>query len=202
LFLRCLLNCTNMSRRMNKKTNEAKCCAHCKNRGKTRQVYESHNVLSEKGFVCCPDILSNRCSKCGIVGHLPSRCVRTSIKGFRITFSQPEKAVEPTLGSNRFDALAEESDDFSTPARPSKVPSSPPPPLRRMKALRLDLVDPSTEDDAPSIGRGMKPMRLNLDDCPANVTVRTKPKAKPVCWADMSDEDDDMPGPWSKLDAW
>jgi len=194
---------------MNKKTVQTKCCAHCKNRGKTRQVYESHNVLNDKGLVCCPDILSNRCSKCGIVGHLPSRCNRTSggaIKGFRISFAQPEKAVpsDPTVSSNLFDALAEISDGFSTPTRPPKIPSSPRP-LYRKKApapLRLDLIDFSTEDDAPAIRRALKPMRFDWDDCPVNVTVRTKPKAKPVCWADMSDEDDDMPGPWSKLDAW
>jgi len=193
-----------MSRRINKNTVQTKCCVHCKNRGKTRQIYESHNVLNDKGFVCCPDILSNRCSKCNIVGHLPSRCVKSggSIKGFRISIVQPN--IQSIQCSNAFGVLIDESDSgdkFSTPLRIMKAPSSPPP-LYRNKApasLRMDLIDSGLEDDAPSI----KPMRLCLDDCPANVTIRTKPKPKkPVCWADMSDEDDDKPGPWSKLDSW
>jgi hypothetical protein len=98
--------------------------------------------------------------------------------------------------SNIFDALSEDSGDgdkFSSPARTMKAPSSPPP-LYRKKAPALDLIEFAS----------VKPLHFDLDDCPANVTIRTKPKAKkPVCWADMSDdEDDDIPGPWSKLDSW
>jgi hypothetical protein len=142
---------------------------------------------------------------------LPSRCnVSGPFKGFRISFTQPEKAVMPTpvaSSSNIFDALTEDSGDadkFSTPARSSLGPSSPPP-LYRKKApapLSIDLC-PDEASLNPTVGRGMKPVRFDWDYCPDNVTIRTKPRAKPICWADMSDDDDDdTPGPWSKLDAW
>jgi len=194
-----------MSRRssnLHKKVVHVNCCAHCKNVGKTRLEYESHNVLNEKGFVSCPVILSNRCSKCGIVGHLPSKCsVSNTIRGFRVSETKQQTspiAVVDTTGG-LFSVLADDEDvKFYTPDRKLKRESTPPLIYRKKAPAPLNMSIINNGECPRAISLGLNPIRFNWDeDISANVTVRAKPFRK--CWADMSDDDEDdvnMPTPW------
>ena len=60
--------------RAQKKDTKQQICVHCKNTGESKTVYEGHLVRNDKGRVCCPKIMSNCCSKCSNIGHLPSYC--------------------------------------------------------------------------------------------------------------------------------
>ena len=95
-------------------------CHVCKAHEKPAHVIESHNFRNARGKVCCPTMLENVCSKCGLKGHFKSRCeVSTEFKPFK-SFSmktsennakKENKEKPKVVPVNAFAALAEESSD-------------------------------------------------------------------------------------------
>jgi hypothetical protein len=99
---------------------KATSCHVCKAHDKPVHVIESHNFRDVKGRVCCPTMLENVCSKCGLKGHFQSRCeVSTEFKTFK-SFSmntseynskKENKEKAKVAPVNAFAALADESSD-------------------------------------------------------------------------------------------
>lgn len=176
-----------MSRRSSN-TYRATHCNHCERLNMPRNVVESHNVLNAKGFVCCPAILSNRCSKCGTVGHLPSRCVRnTSLEKFTVT--KEKKVKEPvaeTVKSSRFAALSNDDssdDEPRTPVRTVKKMPSSPPPLERPSRKAPAPIDVDAEK-CSDVREPSPPSHYKKFDWSGSV------KERPTRWADYESDDE------------
>jgi len=175
-----------MSRRVSssKKVSEARlCCQHCKNTGENARVCESHNTLDAKGRVCCPKILSNLCSKCSNVGHLPSRCAAKKsgadvLRRVSFVIERKTPVVESAkISCGGFDALMDyelsPDQSYITPlSQPKPQPSGP------VKASQMDwAVESDDEDESVAL-----PVTLS-----ANVTVRSKARRD---WADYESDED------------
>jgi hypothetical protein len=104
-------------------------CHVCKAHDKPVHVIESHNFRDVKGRVCCPTMLENVCSKCGLKGHFQSRCeVSTVFKPFKslstkYNAKKENKEKPKVVPVNAFAALAEESSDEEEEA----IKNDPPP---------------------------------------------------------------------------
>lgn len=189
-----------MSRRVSssKKVSEARvCCKHCKNTGEDARVCKSHNTLDARGRVCCPKILSNVCSKCNNVGHLPSRCVVTkSVTDVlrRMSFVPETRKVAPVSAVARstkvscggFDAFMEsDSSPDQSPRTPRsqsvKAKPEPSAPVKAKPQLKASQMDWAIESDDEEEQVAL-PVTLS-----ANVTVRTKAKRD---WADYESDED------------
>ena len=160
-----------MSRRScNKKPVEVKgtCCTHCKKSGQSCHVYESHNVRDTKGRVCCPAILSNVCSKCNKVGHLPSYCV--------VTVSGDTRNTETKDVVSKFVAKMKALTEPNVKVGAKIVP------VNESMGTYADLAMDSSDDEPSS------PRKHSLSK---NVTVR-ETKKKPSAWADWSDVEDEL----------
>lgn len=124
-------------------------CHVCKAHGKPSQMVESHNFRDIRGKVCCPTMLENVCSKCGIKGHLQSGCTGTPRrKSYQYTLTKATESEtikdKTKVFVNAFDALADgESDEDDAP--PANVTIRKP--LSRAARLRLNWADDSDTDE-------------------------------------------------------
>jgi hypothetical protein len=129
-------------------------CHVCKAHEKPAHVIESHNFRNARGKVCCPTMLENVCSKCGLKGHFQSRCeVSTVFKPFK-SFSmktsennakKENKEKPKVVPVNAFAALAEESSDEEE----ERIKNDPPPAnvtLRKPDAKK-DWADYESDDE-------------------------------------------------------
>ena len=124
---------------------EAASCHVCKAHGKSEYCVNSHNFRDVKGRVCCPTMLENICSKCGVKGHFQSGC--SGPKEVKSHKSSSTKEVErdtikdkTKVFVNAFDALADEDD-----APPANVTIRKP--LSRAARLELNWADDSESDE-------------------------------------------------------
>jgi hypothetical protein len=122
-------------------------CHVCKAHGKSTQMVESHNFRDIRGKVCCPTMLENVCSKCGVKGHFQSGCTGPKEKKAfqeRVTEREDKKEKVAALPVNPFDALAGDDSDQDDPP-PAKVTIRKP--LSRAARLRLNWADDSESDE-------------------------------------------------------
>lgn len=159
-------------------------CHVCKAHGKSTQMVDSHNFRDVRGKVCCPTMLENVCSKCGVKGHFQSGCTGPKEKKAfqdKVTEREDKKEKVAVPPINPFDALAgDDSDQDDAP--PANVTIHKP--MSRTARLRMNWAvdalagDDSDEDDAP----------------PANVTIRTtlsRAARLRLNWADDSESDEE-----------
>lgn len=117
-------------------------CHVCKTHGKPAQMIESHNFRDIRGNVCCPTILENICSKCGLKGHLKSGCSQTKVSLITRNIStKMDFKPEKTSPINSFDALADDLSDDELDAAPANVTIRKP--LSRRARLLLNWADDS-----------------------------------------------------------
>jgi hypothetical protein len=122
-------------------------CHVCKAHGKSIQMVESHNFRDIRGKVCCPTMLENVCSKCGVKGHFQSGCSGPKEKKAfqeRVTEREDKKEKVAVPPVNPFDALAGDDSDQDDPP-PAKVTIRKP--LSRAARLRLNWADDSESDE-------------------------------------------------------
>ena len=100
-------------------------CHVCKAHGKSEYCVSSHNFRDIRGKVCCPTMLENVCSKCGVKGHFQSGCTGAKAEAPRKPYrSYATKAVEHEAKEkskavvNVFELLdGDSSDDDAPPAK-------------------------------------------------------------------------------------
>lgn len=98
---------------------EAASCKVCKDSGKPYHVYQNHNIRDVRGFICCPTIKMNRCSKCNCQGHFPKFCPGKSEYTVKSSLSYIKKEMKsgdtfPVLQEkqgNRFIDMCDDSDE-------------------------------------------------------------------------------------------
>jgi hypothetical protein len=103
------------------------CCKVCKDMGLSDIVYNSHNVKNEKGKVCCPTLMSIRCTKCSNMGHMEKYCtVKEKDISSNFCFKKPEETnvAAKSISSNAFAVFDDSSSsDVDTPVL-KKTPAS------------------------------------------------------------------------------
>lgn len=120
-------------------------CHVCKTHGKPEHIIESHNFRDIRGNVCCPTILENVCSKCGLKGHLKSGCNRTKVSMIpRNISTKMDFKPEKTRPINSFDALADDMSDDELDPAPANVTIRKP--LSRRARLLLNWADDSDDE--------------------------------------------------------
>lgn len=123
-------------------------CHVCKAHEKPAHVIRSHNFRDAGGKVCCPTMLENVCSKCGLKGHFKSRCeVSTEFKPFKSLSTEynakkDNKEKSKMVPVNAFAALAEESSDEA-------IKNDPPPAnvTLRKRDPKKDWADYESDDE-------------------------------------------------------
>ena len=110
-----------MSRRVSTSNKFNKCCKICKDSGKSKSDYESHNIRNDKGLICCPTIKAHQCKKCFRSGHFEKYCTvmsTDSIAGInKFLHNIDKKPLKDTVSlkkvsKGRFSAL--DMDDISS----------------------------------------------------------------------------------------
>jgi len=138
-------------------------CKVCKDAGKTKSEFTSHNVKAPNGRTCCPTLLSTCCKNCHNMGHTAAYCKTVSYMAKEVTkaarvASKVVPDVKPVAAiSNLFSGLdMDGSSDDDTPRSPKKVvkasieaPGAPtkPPVVRLSLAQRIKLNWADDSDD-------------------------------------------------------
>lgn len=153
-----------MSRRptMLKKQSEHKFfCKLCLDNGQPMAIVTSHNVVGGNGKSCCPTKANLLCSKCNRKGHSANYC---------------------STSSNMFQRVEKLLDKCSAGLRePEKTASF------------LSLSNPFGELDVSSDEQSPRtPLKKKVvDDMDCPWAPRKVIRKKPLCWADLSDSDDE-----------
>jgi hypothetical protein len=137
------------------KSSPSSCCKACKDFGKSKSEYESHNTRDARGRLVCPTIRSNVCSKCSKIGHLPSRCTVKVDENFEKMFMRMTAApVKPELpkativasGGRFADLLDTSSEDdsprVSSPRKNATQKIAPHAPVKAANAESTGLASP------------------------------------------------------------
>jgi HD superfamily phosphohydrolase len=96
------------------KTSRSTLCKICKDNGKSKNMYESHNVKNEKGMVCCPVLKAHICEKCGKNGHTKTYCTKSFTSEKNTTYIATKKeAKNNNIIQSIFQALQMDNDEDS-----------------------------------------------------------------------------------------
>jgi hypothetical protein len=124
-----------MSRRVSPQTKKAASteqtffCKVCKDAGKSKSEFTSHNVKAPNGRTCCPTLLSTYCKNCNNIGHTATYCNTVSFMTKAV--NKTTRAVSGNIVSDRKPVLAlsntfasldvDGSSDEASPRSPKKV---------------------------------------------------------------------------------
>jgi hypothetical protein len=129
-------------------------CKVCKDSGKPKADYESHNPKNEKGIVCCPIIKAHHCKKCFTTGHFESYCTVKNIVNNKINNrveklheEEKKKEIEKKSQKGGFSLLWCDDDDYLeeeiVPAKPRVVKSL----LAKSRMNWADCTDSDSDDE-------------------------------------------------------
>jgi len=144
-------------------------CKVCKDAGKSKSEFTSHNVKAPNGRTCCPTLLSTCCKNCHNMGHTAAYCKTVSFMTKEVNKAAravnrkivPDSKASATTVSNLFSGLeidGSSDEEESTPRSPKKVinasidaPGAPvKAPVVRLslaQRIKLDWADDSEEEE-------------------------------------------------------
>ena len=147
-------------------------CKVCKDAGKSKSEFTSHNVKAPNGRTCCPTLLSTCCKNCHNMGHTEAYCKTVSYRTKELAKRErvssikvvaDSKAAATTAARNPFagldlDGSSDEEEEVATPRSPKKVvkPSAEAPgapikaPVVRLtlaQRIKLNWADDSEDED-------------------------------------------------------
>jgi hypothetical protein len=164
-------------------------CKVCRDAGKCKEEWMSHDTTNGSGLVICLTLLNQECRYCGDLGHTPKYCVKAAkdkadrerdaakfkafqerqqrIKSFNSKSSVKSKE-QPKAQTGRFAMLCDDSDDES----PRKAPS----PKKKQSKTKVTVSD--DESEFPAL-----PSNTNIAMWPEHAPETLR--GKPMAWNDM-----------------